>query len=1131
MINYREVILRIVRDFDPSIDLSDNSPFVSDVLEPLVKSLAHDPYATNISKFIRTRLQQEHGIVLHEGSYLEDIMDKGVQTILEPYRREIQRVSLAQSFLNRPIMSDADVESLAANTFTVREQGAFSYVTVRAYYTSPLDEEVQTDNLARSRNGLLFVPSRNQSISRSQMSLQKEGTLYYWDILFVAAEPGDQYNIAENQIASVDSLAAVKVTNLSRARNGLPRDSNTDLILRAAQANAQATLATSLGINHTLSKQFASLVSKISVVGHGHPQMQRDLLQIKGDYHAEIVTYATFPLTISASDVSLYVKTQHSEYTISIAAAAYATPFTLANAINTAWVAAGGNGFIAFPWQNSTHKGIRFISDGSEKGEESTLQLIAVANDMYDKFYLDAAMSISLSTVVGDIYTGGLAGEATVGFIPGGILDPTTPEGNATYPVNQVHIGAGATDIYVLPKGQDERYRTLSYLEESAPDVLKDTLDTTASSDEVEVSLVDDWNDVEEGYVLAIYSGPDAGLYTVLQKYSSGGYKLRLDSSLTTTLTNVRWAVVHREYLTVNLFDPCRVILRASDFVITAGSALIQSSISDFLTMGVQVGHRLDIEGGSNEGSYFISAIHSSSSLSIDTVLSFSESSVAGRIVEAETPVDAPIRNIEQIEEVDATGRPTGSIIPYALPVDIRVIESFGNLDTGVKNYTSSVSTTAGSPDISCADFAGTPPSIGDRVAIYQGPNKGFYRVTELLTTTTVRLNRLLSSTEAARPFEYGSPSVGVARFYFLNPTSFMLWATTLYNDGTTKEREGSAIKYIDPSTKTELLYEVANAEYLLVPSPDEEVASYPLVSRTGVDSVSSATLDFNVMGIRSGDKLYLYGGPHAGSYEIREVSGGTIEVVGSPFASVFTNIAFAIYRPFANGIYSTEMQDNEDGPFYFVDMELVSLGTGDAYNRDVGDEMYLDVSSPHYKEGWWMHTENKNTTLSLYEELSLRFTPSYLEIGMPKQRNYNTRIQGTSARIKYHSSYAMTAMQDFVRYTGHRAPCSDPMVRHFEPVFLYTAFSYQGSISLATVLSSLKAMIEQTEDVEISVFDVLSMLRKRGVTDVSLPIELIGVYWKADRTIDVLRSTDRLSATSSMCFLQHTNTDGVVRL
>ena len=76
----------------------------------------------------------------------------------------------------------------------------------------------------------------------------------------------------------------------------------------------------------------------------------------------------------------------------------------------------------------------------------------------------------------------------------------------------------------------------------------------------------------------------------------------------------------------------------------------------------------------------------------------------------------------------------------------------------------------------------------------------------------------------------------------------------------------------------------------------------------------------------------------------------------------------------------------------------------------------------------------------------------------------------------------------------------------------------HRGLPSLAVVLSQIKAMIEQ-ETVEEITYQIQTKLRSLGVTDVTMPLEIICLRWGAERTLDVVRSTDRVTRQRNECF------------
>lgn len=1124
MINYFELVKRLVQDFDPTIDLEDDSPFVTDVVLPIMQSLNHDPFAVDISKFIRTRLQQELGLEIQNGSFLEDILDKGVQVILEPYRREIHHVAQAQSLLNLDQLTDADVEGLAANRFILRDPGDFAQVVVRMYYAAAVDDEVQIDNFARSRTGLIFIPSSTQRINRTQMSLQKEGSFFYWDVRFVAAEPGEQYNVEKNEIIDVDGVTAIRVTNLARADFGQNRDSNLDLVIRSGMAQAQATLVSKLGIAHTLMKEFEGRLRLVLSIGRNDPEMQRDILTAVGDYRGELRTYVGLPIVVTAGvDDAIDFQTDTGNHQFVIPAATYSDIFTLVAAINTAWLAAGGNSYIATPWKQDATVGILFHSDSPIVGEDSFMEFLAEANNAYNKFALDPALTNPVSTIVGQRFTGGFSGTLQLDGIPGGIIDPDTPDGTITVPGNQLHIGAGAADIYTVPRTAEETTYSIQTAEHYEPGLVRSTLDSAVGSDIVTITDNNHWAEVDEGDMIAIYSGSDVGLYAVLQKLT-GPDRLRLKApsgGLTATATNLDWGRINEGVVDIELHDPGRALFRSDGFSGTLANNIISHSILDVGSLGLAIGHRIDIETGDNKGSYFVTGIPAASAIQLNGNLPATDSNMTIRAFIPQTPLEMPVREFVQVEEIDSTGRPTGSIIPYAYPVDIRVIDTFSNLGSGVKVFDATASLTAGSEVVSSGDFAVTSPSVGDRIHIPEGPNTGFYRIDAILTTTTVRVNAQMSTTELARTFKYGSPSVGSVRFYFPDPTSWEVYGQQLVEVPSGKQLLLPTLLEWQPVEGGPIYkYEPGDFSYQRIPEPGS--TNYPTtLDRINTSTVQSTSHDFNDLGVQPGDELFIFSGPITGGYVITAVNGNQLTVSGTPFTLAFTGSSFRITAQFTQGVQTTSMSQNEEGPFHYIDAELVSLGTGDEYNVPNGTALRLDKNSRYYNEGWDLYAENDNLTFSVYEQLHIRFTQFYLENGIPEQRSNRTQIQGSGFRITYNRATLIQEIQNFVLRTAHRVICEDPLIRHLIPVFVYMSLSYTDGSNETVMRLTLKEFIENlVPEEDLTAYDIVRTLRKRGATDVTLPVELIGIAWNQDRTISVARSTDRLDTGRNSAFI-----------
>src|SRR5690349_1371326 len=112
--------------YDPSIDLSPNSPAQLQIIDPVIQRFGEDPFSTDIPTFIKDRLVQEFpDMAADSGGMLEDILTKPLQLLLEPFKREVELVKIGASISNASIMSEEEANALGANWFVDRDDGDF----------------------------------------------------------------------------------------------------------------------------------------------------------------------------------------------------------------------------------------------------------------------------------------------------------------------------------------------------------------------------------------------------------------------------------------------------------------------------------------------------------------------------------------------------------------------------------------------------------------------------------------------------------------------------------------------------------------------------------------------------------------------------------------------------------------------------------------------------------------------------------------------------------------------------------------------------------------------------------------------------------------------------------------------
>lgn len=238
-----------------------------------------------IIEFIRERLaESDASLETRKGSGFYDLFVKPQELMLNPLLSAMETTLIGQSVrqilaLEAPDEFDEDlVDDTASNVYVARDEGGFARTVVRVFYTEPLDREFPAFSAEFTAGSLSFFNEEDFAITKSQMALQQEGTLFFMDVAVRSQEEGDAYNVEAGGVtAFVNDADAVNVTNLSKAIGGLPRETNTQLLTRAKNSIGVRDLETVKGINAILREKFPSL-REIQAIGMGDPEMMRDIL-------------------------------------------------------------------------------------------------------------------------------------------------------------------------------------------------------------------------------------------------------------------------------------------------------------------------------------------------------------------------------------------------------------------------------------------------------------------------------------------------------------------------------------------------------------------------------------------------------------------------------------------------------------------------------------------------------------------------------------------------------------------------------------------------------------------------------------------------------------------------------------
>ena len=177
-------------------------------------------------------------------------------------------------------MPEDVVDAIASNVFVERQPGNIGSTVERLRFFEPTEFTAAKGVLIfYGPTGQRFTNSESVSISKSAMSINQDGSLFYVDIPIIAVEEGSAFNIDAGSITTMEAepVNVANMTNLFLVDAGRNRETNTELIDRIKVAVTVRALVTGRGIIVTLTEEFTSII-EIQPVGFGNAEMMRDIV-------------------------------------------------------------------------------------------------------------------------------------------------------------------------------------------------------------------------------------------------------------------------------------------------------------------------------------------------------------------------------------------------------------------------------------------------------------------------------------------------------------------------------------------------------------------------------------------------------------------------------------------------------------------------------------------------------------------------------------------------------------------------------------------------------------------------------------------------------------------------------------
>lgn len=296
------------------------------------------------------------------------------------------------------------------------------------------------------------------------------------------------------------------------------------------------------------------------------------------------------------------------------------------------------------------------------------------------------------------------------------------------------------------------------------------------------------------GDSVVIETGNDAGVYTIRRILTSIGTDdtLILDRDLTSTVTptgggggtGLRYRL--DDEIQLDLVDPRAPkipigdIFPGGDLNTVANSNIVNSNNTNFLLAGVEIGDLLEIPSGNQAGLYTVTAVQANQ-LTLASEVPATGFNLEFNVFTGFTGIERPMVRVKEIELLDSTNQPTGVTIPYGDIIDIRALGVFGNRSQGtlVDSFRGSidVGVSAITLNDTSVDFIVRGVTVGTRLEILEGDNIGEYEVATVSSNSLTIIgasggDKDFASTDTDIHYNIGVTSSGVARLYFLDPTS-----------------------------------------------------------------------------------------------------------------------------------------------------------------------------------------------------------------------------------------------------------------------------------------------------------------------------------------------------------------------
>lgn len=284
MSSVAELIKSKLLEFDPTLDVTDGSPIITLVVDPVAQALSADALTTDASTFIEAKLREAFPeITFSAGDALTDILVNAPSVLLDPYRAEIGRIERSLSLKDPTLLTNDDVDAIAANWLASRNYGARARGVVTLTLSRPTRVPINSTVTFVTASGLVFVPEVSYTFTADEvLSLENAAGEFPLPISVIADANGAEYNIGVGKIVTANNVPAfVSATNDAAFRGGVDQETNEEFALRLASIANERSLVSDAGIKaKVLGGELGAVISSVVVAGFNDVEQTRDALDV-----------------------------------------------------------------------------------------------------------------------------------------------------------------------------------------------------------------------------------------------------------------------------------------------------------------------------------------------------------------------------------------------------------------------------------------------------------------------------------------------------------------------------------------------------------------------------------------------------------------------------------------------------------------------------------------------------------------------------------------------------------------------------------------------------------------------------------------------------------------------------------